>query len=423
MDGQEIESLPRACHDRVALRSVKAIVGVAGGFAVLGVAGQKLVLAHYDFEKRHCTCRALNGLNQVWQVDGAYFRDLNSVAIRSGKSIFTFDLGKGELTAPVIDASASIPAEQSRSLRAGYRLLQDGPPSLMLRLASETPSVMYSQTLYRDPATGQLSLLDHKGRKCQFTPVEDGAYIYRHYHISLARLAGERLAVYSNGHYLRVYSLPDGGLVGRFEVESAAGFTFSQDGTHLATMFETDRWKVQETVPKAPPRLMTLPPAPNTMPGVDLGECWMLLRYAGRCVLIRWEKGQLEETWREGKRGAFVTDELRGTTLSPHRVRARGSVPSAIASTDYARYLRSCTSTLIAVLDAFGQVMLFDRRYQLLAMFYALNGQLAGWMPDGTCFGPPSLLGRSETPGARRHMGQALLEAWRLNEETQTWMP
>jgi hypothetical protein len=237
-------------------------------------------------------------------------------------------------------------------------------------------------------------------------------------------MAGERLAVHSGGQHLRVYSLPDGGLVGRYLAESGNGFTFSPDGTHLATMFELDRWKVQETVPNAPPKVMTLPPAGgNSIPGVDLGECWLLLRYPGRCVLIRWEKGQLEESWREGKRGSFVMDELSGTTLSPHRVRARGGVPSVIASTDYARYLRSCTNTLIVVLDAFGQVMLFDRRHQLLAMFYAENGQLAGWMPDGTCFGPPSLLGRAETPGARRHVGQALLEAWRLNEETLTWIP
>lgn len=423
-DDQEIESLPRACHDRVVLRSVKAILGVAGGFVVLGLAGQRTVLAHYDFESRHCTCRLLEGFNQMAHVEPAYFRDLHCVAMRERTRFFTFDLGTGKVNAAGVDTSTWTPADQSRSFQATHRFLHEVRSSMTLRVVSEAHSVVHWGALYRDPTTGQLSLFDRKGRKCQFTPVEDGIPIYRHSIITLARTAGERLAVHSNGPHLRVYSLPDGALVGRYLVAFGTGFTFSQDGTHLATMFEADRWKIQETVPSAPPKVMTLPRgSPNAIPGVDLGECWLLLRYPGRCVLIRWDRGHLEESWREGKRGTFVTDELRGTTLSRHRVRARGSVPTAIASTDYARYLRSCTSTLVVVLDAFGQVILFDRRHHLLAMFHAVNGQLAGWMPDGTCFGPPSLLGRPETPGARRHMGEALLEAWRLNEETQTWIP
>ena len=44
-------------------------------------------------------------------------------------------------------------------------------------------------------------------------------------------------------------------------------------------------------------------------------------------------------------------------------------------------------------------------------MLFAFRQQLAAWLPDGTGFGSPALLGCSPTPGAAAKIGRALQAA------------
>jgi hypothetical protein len=67
---------------------------------------------------------------------------------------------------------------------------------------------------------------------------------------------------------------------------------------------------------------------------------------------------------------------------------------------------------LVAAVDQFGQVCLFERSGKLVCMVFAFRQQLAAWLPDGTCFGPPALLGGPPTPGGAEKIGQALWQAW-----------
>ena len=67
------------------------------------------------------------------------------------------------------------------------------------------------------------------------------------------------------------------------------------------------------------------------------------------------------------------------------------------------------------MVDAFGQVALFDSGDRLLAMFVAFRSQVAAWMPDGTRLGPsqgPSpMIDGPATPGAAEKIGQVLKAA------------
>jgi len=67
------------------------------------------------------------------------------------------------------------------------------------------------------------------------------------------------------------------------------------------------------------------------------------------------------------------------------------------------------------VVDAFGQIALFDASDRLLAMFVAFRSQVAAWMPDGTRLGPwhgaSPLIDGPPTPGADVRIGRILKEA------------
>lgn len=49
-----------------------------------------------------------------------------------------------------------------------------------------------------------------------------------------------------------------------------------------------------------------------------------------------------------------------------------------------------------------------DKQPSLDALFFVDAGELAGWLPDGTIFGPIRLTGKSETPGAMEAFARAL---------------
>jgi hypothetical protein len=78
---------------------------------------------------------------------------------------------------------------------------------------------------------------------------------------------------------------------------------------------------------------------------------------------------------------------------------------------DPIRFVTGQQAGLIAVVDRFGQVAVFDRTQLLLCMFFVFRDSLAGWMPDGTCFGPKEIIGTIELKTARHRFGQVLKAA------------
>jgi hypothetical protein len=68
-------------------------------------------------------------------------------------------------------------------------------------------------------------------------------------------------------------------------------------------------------------------------------------------------------------------------------------------------------SNLIAAVDRYSQIALLDLQGSLVCMFHVFRGQVAGWMPDGTCFGPPSLGISAPTPHAQDRIAAALRAA------------
>jgi hypothetical protein len=63
------------------------------------------------------------------------------------------------------------------------------------------------------------------------------------------------------------------------------------------------------------------------------------------------------------------------------------------------------------LVDIYGQVAILDQSHSLIVMFFFFRGQFAAWMPDGTRFGPATVTGGPETPGALKKIGRALRQA------------
>ena len=85
------------------------------------------------------------------------------------------------------------------------------------------------------------------------------------------------------------------------------------------------------------------------------------------------------------------------------------------AFNDSKRWIKNWTgradSPLLVAADCYGQVAVIDRLERLVCMFIAFRGRIAGWMPDGTCFGPTIMTGKPVDADAMRKFGMALLAA------------
>src|SRR5262249_38513160 len=78
---------------------------------------------------------------------------------------------------------------------------------------------------------------------------------------------------------------------------------------------------------------------------------------------------------------------------------------------DSRRFVDLSIGPLRALVDCFGQIVLLDRGWNLLCMFFIFRSVVAAWMPDGTRYGPAWLTGGPETPGAAEKIARRLQQA------------
>lgn len=119
---------------------------------------------------------------------------------------------------------------------------------------------------------------------------------------------------------------------------------------------------------------------------------------------LRWNTGELLTFFSQGAQEQF-------RDYPAQTVAARKQDIPACAAYDSDRFVAGCREGLIAVADRYGQLAVFDRAEQLLCMFFVSRSRLAGWMPDGTCFGPKEIIGSVELKTARHRFGQVLKAA------------
>ncbi len=132
---------------------------------------------------------------------------------------------------------------------------------------------------------------------------------------------------------------------------------------------------------------------------------------------MHWFTSTLVWFVRNGEKDERLWDEvLEEREISSEGTPVRSCPLPAFLKYDTSRFRMAAWRNLIAVVDAFGEVFLFEHTGKLVCAFFVFRTRIAAWMPDGTCMGPAALLGRPETPEAMKHIGQALLQAWQRGE-------
>jgi hypothetical protein len=186
----------------------------------------------------------------------------------------------------------------------------------------------------------------------------------------------------------------------------------SNDGKLIARPLGERQIEVRETYGVGQPVFVTVKGKSHSDPRVALGRYGMVIHVGKYVSLIRWDREELT-----------VSTVAEGSTRSEHdvvtwpidRPATRSTPLPSILDYDPRRFVACARAELTAVVDIFGQVILFDSKDRLVAMFLAFRSQVAAWTPDGTRFGPSQgnspLIDGPATRNAAEVIGRALKAA------------
>jgi len=413
LDGSRSEILPRAVVEGEVMEQVDAVLGAADGFVVAGRVGKSLVAMHYDFHPRTARAFVLGPtFDHDWQ--WFYSRKLHTVVARGRDYSRSVDLSTGEIHRSR-DANARPPARAIRAfaMASGHSL----PPPRIAVVDEARPAPASGRSVRLDRHTGEVHLVGVTPAWDAFTPLSDGRPVLRGHWIDQAQFRGDVLALALSGpegKVLRLFRGPAGPSGRELPPTSSQpdGFMLSPDGRLIARRLGDRQIEVRETAGNSLVVFATTKGKVHTDLSLTLGRYGMILRAGRHGQLLRWETGRLAVTPLPEGFPRF------GTEVSPWPVdrpaTRRTPRPSAL-DYDPRRFIACARSELTAVVDAFGQVALFDRRDRLLAMFATFRSQVAAWMPDGTrlgpSLGPTPLIEGPVTPNAAEIIGRALKAA------------
>jgi hypothetical protein len=418
-DGSATEVLPRSLFAGQVLNDVHAVLGVAGGFAVAGRAGGQLVAAHYDFRSRTVRGHGLGEAANRPALSLGYQRSSHTLFISSVEAVQAVNLATGQYEARSGPGCLVWrPPEGDGPRVCWYSLRPEGSP------AGTVPRLRF------DPDRGELALFDMSPAWRRFVPLADGQPALQGQFLHDAVCSGQTLAAAFTADgppVLHLFRGPEGTPAGTFPLPKLPwtnrAFELSPDGRLLALHTSPGRFEVRDLDAGGPPRCRTPLGRFHHDLVARLGESWLTLLAGPAVHLVRWEKGSLTVERVERANSDPCIAERGGNLAARPGIRTRpGRLPPFLAY-DPHRFVGAAVcsaTTLIAVVDRFGQVFLFAGTGALICAFFAFRHQLAAWMPDGTCLGPPDLLGRAPTPDAAEKIGQALRTAWQQGEGTIT---
>jgi hypothetical protein len=407
VDGSRAEILPRAVVGGEVLEQVEAVLGVADGFVVGGRVGKTLVAMHYDFARRIGRAHPLGPtFDGLW--DWFYCRASHIVVARGRTYSRAVDLAGGEHWSSKEGKVRPSPrASRAFEAAANHAL---APPWLAIVTPSK-PEPSRGRAVRLDRKTGEIRLTGESPAWDDFIPTSDGLPLLRGGWIDHAQLRGNVLALVVSGRgkaVLRLFHGPSGVPVRELPPSSSdmGSFILSEDGRLIARRLNERELEVREVAGAGQPILVTLKGKIHLDPKVTLGRYGMLIHVGKYLNLIRWDRGRLD---------ASTRSEFEVIPWAIDRPAGRLTLRPSPLDYDPRRFVSCARAELTAVVDAFGQVALFDASERLLAMFIAFRGQVAAWMPDGTrfgpCQGPTPLFDGPATPGADQIIGRALKAA------------
>jgi hypothetical protein len=413
-DGSAIETWPRPVHGGVVLNHCEAVVGVAGGFAVVDGTPGHVLVAHYDVNSRNCRVRETRLNRDSWKNRHWWYdQEQHSIVTGKGEQLLVLDLSTGELKMRTGAGPDSMPSSADRVQVRALRC--PGTPgeksALMWRdveyagaavpakhWQSPWPFVMF------DPTTGTLDVINVAGWN-SFTPLSDGRPLLVGCRLESADCRGGTLAVAmwepAGNHrrpVIRIFRGTDG--VCTFELRRDFGeFCLSDDGRFIAAQGRSRRIVVKDALRGGAERCVLPVGRFHSAVNVRFGDASLKIDNDAFLHHIDWRRGRLSTS--VGERAGRGAEAIRENP---------GGLPKWLAHDK--RFVRCNEGWLIAVVDVFGQIALFEHNQQLICLFFTFRDRFAAWAPDGTRYGAPALLGTQPTPGAAETIGARLQAAW-----------
>jgi hypothetical protein len=432
-DGSGTEVLPRGVVKcRVCMGPWHKVLGVAGGFVVAGVHYPDLVALHYDFGTRTCKahCFKQDALSTLFKQDAVptlrrdapvawwYLRKPHTLILHQRSGIQCVHLGTGSRDMGPTGRVGGFPGLDTVPLAVDDLEELPLPPQ-----GDGEPADLKAEWswpwLYFSPSGGTLIPRHVVPEWQRFTPLADGRTVLRGSRLVAASCQGHTLAALFHHNpgdvsTLHLFRGPDGVPAGQFtQPHGLRHFALSGDGRLLARQVRSGQAEVRDVPAGGPPRCHTPRGRFHHGVAVELGECWLSLEIGKTLHLICWDQGRLSFSRGRGPGAHGVKDDLLRAGLCNGGVRARDrSLPDFLNRVNSGRFRAAAQNNLTAVVDAFGEVALFEPDNALVCMVFAFQEQVAAWMPDGTCYGPEALLGQRATPGALETIGRALKAAW-----------
>ncbi len=411
VDGSDAEILPLPTLQGESIRPTRSVIGVAGGFVMVGGP----VLAHYDFPTRTCVVHMLRSLVELQgPVSWFYYADLHSIVARSAGD-------KGPCPSVDLSASGEESSRTSRAARAAERARAGIPPYPLpaARLethASEPWGDSSCVGVELDAGTGELQVRRVSGGLSSVVPMTDGRPALKGARVLSAQQGGDVLAVQveavSSADFWFV-SLSRTAVMGSFESgldrTTRGWFALSRDGQRFARLVHPDQVEVRDVPGDRPPLLLT-PQERLRVHFASLGKSCLLVRefhpvgprLPHGYALVRWDREQLEVDRDDPVR---VCQQLGGV-IADSRSLPPESLPSRY---DRARFVQFVSHGRLRVLiDQYNHVAIFGPDDGLIAMFYMSGEDFAAWMPGGTKFGSSRLIGGGPSPDAARRIAAAL---------------
>jgi hypothetical protein len=250
-----------------------------------------------------------------------------------------------------------------------------------------------------------------------FTPLADGRPLLNAATAEEAQVAGNHLALLWRGDgspHLTLFRGPEGAVVCDFPAKNPTTFRLSGDGRLLARTAGKSMCEA-EVVATAigPPVLRAARGKYHPDPGVQTGRGWVAVVVGKLATLFRWVGGPLEVQRLTFSAPAGLTRLMAEVGVGDWPGTAvQKRTASAGEPWDLERVprLAALPGGRCVLVDVLGQVFLTHAAGKVAALM-VWRDQSAGWLPDGTRFGPKPLSGFAETPGAYAHFGEALA-AW-----------
>jgi len=370
-DGSLAEILPRGLVDGQINKNVVAVLTVADGFVVVGAFPGKYTAMHYHLDRRVCIAHGFGDATASrWSWQYSWTHHCLIAVCLEDQIGHVIDLGSDEKYSTNLGGPrnrAQLAWDDWQANKVPPQRPLEWPENGRLRMA---PHINF------DHAKASIQVRYINPPWNEMTPVANGRPLLARAVLHDAQLRGNVLVAqfrHRAGLMLYTFRGPDGTLLGETVMnEDHPGFALSHDGQYLARQVTKSILEIRHVAGSITPLGRTKVGGFSQQLKFELFDYHLALYSGKQYTLLKWNDGMLS-----------CSRDMKGEWSG---VDTRDDLP-AFLKYDTQRWTGAAQRRLIAAVDCYGQVALFDSNAKLLCMFFAFRNHLAGWMPDGTRFG------------------------------------